>query len=178
MSCYRHMHCILYINWHMHMCTLTTYFIFSHLCLYTNSGRFWIFDYRVLLHISDCQTATRETQTAIYLVSSANVTVARKSIETGEWHMRSLWSSNKACVTGAGSRGMLELKQATDPRSQRESRRSARFWSWNMWTLSVSMINKCVWEKTMIIRQIQGAGQGGPDPPPPFFRPSKISIYT
>jgi hypothetical protein len=111
----------------------------------------WRFDNRILLHISDCQTAyiaTCETQTTIYLVSSADVTaVARKPIETGEWHPRSLEVATRRARPAPVHVGCSRWSRQLTPGHKRESRCSARLRSWNIWTLSVSMIDKCVWEK-------------------------------
>jgi hypothetical protein len=136
-----------YDNGNHYIITLTTYFIFSHICLHTNSGRFEALNTGFFCTSLWCyitSMATRETQTTIYPMSSADVTaVARKPIETGEWHPRSLWSSNKARPTGAGSRGMLALKQAMTQGHTRESRRSALQGNYDigiceLWSTSVS----------------------------------------
>jgi hypothetical protein len=102
--------------------TLTTYFIFSHICLYTHSGCFDVLHTGFFCIYPLCQLAsmaTGDTQTIKYPVSSVEVTAdARKLTETGDWHPWSLWSGNKARVLGAGSRATLALNRLIDPKSQ------------------------------------------------------------
>jgi hypothetical protein len=86
--------------------TLPTYFIFSHICLYTNSGRFDVLKTGFFCTSPLCQIAsmaTRDTQTIIikYLVSSVEVTAdARKLIETGDYNIRDHFevATRRACL--------------------------------------------------------------------------------
>jgi hypothetical protein len=74
--------------------TLTTYSIFSHICLYTNSGCFDVLNTGFFCTSPLCQIAsmaTHDTQKIKYPVSSVEVTADTwKLIETGDWHPRSL----------------------------------------------------------------------------------------